>query len=405
MRFFADFHIHSHYSLATSRELTPEKLDYWAGIKGIKVVGSGDFTHPGWIKELKEKLAPAEAGLYKLKNEYKINGDSNTRFTLTAEISSVYKKLGKVRRIHNILFAPDFAVVEKISSKLQNIGKLTSDGRPILKLDSRDLLEICLDVSDKTLLVPAHIWTPWYSVLGAKSGFDSIEMCFEDLSNHIFAVETGLSSDPPMNRRCEFLDNYTLISNSDAHSPEKLGREANIFNCELNYEAIISAIKKGSSPEFLGTIEFYPQEGKYYYDGHRKCGISLSPEETKNNNNLCPVCGKKVTLGVLSRIQQLSNRPASYQHPKQLPFHSLIPLKNILSAYLHRGVNTKKVTTLYHDIINKTGSELEILLNFSVNDLNTLLGEELADAVYRARSGNINITKGYDGKFGEIVFF
>jgi PHP family Zn ribbon phosphoesterase len=246
MRFIADLHIHSHFSIATSKDLVPEKLDFWARMKGISVVGTGDFTHPGWTKELKEKLEPAEPGLFKLKDELRISGapDRPMRFLLTAEISNIYKKNGKVRKNHNVVLAPDFETVEGIQARLARIGNITSDGRPILGLDARDLLELVLEVNENVFFIPAHIWTPWFSVLGSKSGFDSIEECFEDLTPHIHAVETGLSSDPPMNWMCSFLDRYTLVSNSDAHSPEKLGREANLFDSDLSSPAMIRAMKR-----------------------------------------------------------------------------------------------------------------------------------------------------------------
>ncbi len=405
MKFIADFHIHSHYSLASARDLTPENLDYWAKIKGIRVLGSGDFTHPGWRGELKEKLDKAENGLFKLKKEYIIRGSDETRFILTAEISNIYKKNGKTRRIHNILLAPDFPTVDKISAALNNFGSLASNGRPILKLDSRDLLEIVLNASARAALIPAHIWTPWYSMLGNKSGFESLRECFGDLSSHIFAVETGLSSDPSMNRRCDFLDGLTLISNSDAHSPQKLGREANLFNCALNYDAIIDSINKGTSPEFLGTIEFFPQEGKYYFDGHRKCGLSLSPQQARAHNYTCPICSKPLTTGVLHRVEQLAKRPAAYKHKDQAPFYTLIALKDILSALYNVGSTSKKINSIYRKILSKGFSELDILLNLSQNDLKAVLEEEIAEAVIRVRRGDVKIVEGYDGQFGKIVIF
>ena len=281
MKFIADFHIHSHYSRATSKELVPEYLEYWAKLKGITIVGTGDFTHPGWVKELKEKLIPAEPGLFKLKQEYKSEdletpflSDKEVRFLLTAEISNIYKKNDRVRKVHNVIFAPDFDTIEKIQQKLIAINaNITSDGRPILGLDSRDLLEMVLDANENCFFVPAHIWTPWFSVLGSKSGFDSIAECFADLAGHIYAVETGLSTDPPMNWMCSFLDNYTLTANSDAHSPERLGRNSNRFDTELSYDALIGAMKTGDPHHFSGSIDLFPQEGKYHYDGHRKCDV------------------------------------------------------------------------------------------------------------------------------------
>ncbi|WP_457565156.1 endonuclease Q family protein, partial [Caldithrix abyssi] len=365
MRFIADLHIHSHFSVATSKDLIPEKLDYWARIKGIPVVGTGDFTHPGWLKELKEKLEPAEDGLFKLKEELRLPGapDTPVRFLLSAEISSIYKKNNKVRKIHNVILAPDFESVEQMQARLSRIGNITSDGRPILGLDAKDLLELTLEVNEDNFFIPAHIWTPWFSALGSKSGFDSIEECFEDLTQYIYAVETGLSSDPPMNWLCSFLDRFTLISNSDAHSPEKLGREANIFQAELSYRGIIEALKNPDSQKFAGTVEFYPQEGKYHLDGHRKCGVRWDPLQTLQNKGICPVCGKKVTVGVLNRVAQLSDREEIEELPGRKPFYSLIPLKEALSEILQTGPNTKTVDQAYQALIQKAGSEFNLLLN------------------------------------------
>ncbi|MFH1878275.1 MAG: endonuclease Q family protein [Candidatus Omnitrophota bacterium] len=414
MKFIGDFHIHSRFSLATSRELVPEYLDYWARIKGITVTGTGDFTHPGWIKELKEKVEPAEQGLFRLKKglrkEAVICGraplDDSVRFLLTAEISSIYKKNGKVRKVHNVIFAPDFEAVEKIQRALvKNGGNITSDGRPILGLDSRDLLEIALEASDKILFVPAHIWTPWFSVLGERSGFDSIEECFGGLSEHIFAVETGLSTDAPMHWMCGFLDKYTLLSNSDAHSPEKLGRNANIFDTELSYDAITDAIKTGNPAAFLGTIDLFPQEGKYHYDGHRKCGIRWDPVETLRNRELCPVCGKKVTSGVMSRIAQLSDREDVRERKNRLPFYSIIPLKEILSEIEGAGPSSKKTTRAYNSLIQAFGPESSILLDLDINRLRGSGNTILAEALKRMREREIHIKEGFDGEYGVIKVF
>ena len=313
--FIADLHIHSHFSRATSKNLTPEFLNTWAKIKGLNVVGSGDFTHPGWLKELEEKLESAEPGLYKIRKEYDKNinefilnlPQNDVRFMLTGEISTIYKKNDKVRKIHNVVFSPNFDVVRKIQNKLSKIGNITSDGRPILGLDAKDLLDILLNISDECFLVPAHIWTPWFSILGSKSGFDKVEECFEELTPHIFAIETGLSSDPEMIWKCSFLDKFAIISNSDAHSPENLAREANLFSAELSYYSIKKALKENNE-DFLGTIEFYPQEGKYHYDGHRKCNVCLNPVDSIKNNLNCPECGKPLTLGVMYRVTELSDR-------------------------------------------------------------------------------------------------
>src|SRR3989339_687281 len=361
MKFIGDFHIHSHYSLATSKELIPEFLDYWARIKGIKIIGTGDFTHPKWTAELKEKTIPAEQGLYKLKPELKkelpvkIPGcDDETRFMLTAEISNIYKKGGKVRKVHNLIFAPSFETVEKIQQTLQRQKfNITSDGRPILGLDSRNLFEMLLSIDENIFLVPAHIWTPWFSALGDKSGFDTIEECYEDLTKYIYAVEMGLSSHPPMNWAISFLDKYTLMANSDAHSPEKLGRNANIFDTEISYDHIIQALKPENQKTFLGTISFFPQEGKYHFDGHRKCNICWTPLETLKHNEICSVCNKKVTVGVLSRVAQLADREDILQRENRHPFLNLIPLKELLSEISGKGPNSKDVAKTYHHLLQK----------------------------------------------------
>ncbi|MCD6375860.1 MAG: UvrD-helicase domain-containing protein [Caldisericaceae bacterium] len=407
MRFIADLHIHSHFSVATSKDLIPEKLDYWARIKGITVVGSGDFTHPGWLAELKEKLEPAEDGLFKLKDDLRLPGapDRPVRFLLTAEISSIYKKNGRVRKIHNVIFAPDFETVERFQARLAQIGNITSDGRPILGFDAYDLLQLTLEVNERNFFVPAHIWTPWFSVLGSKSGFDSIEECFEDLTPYIFAVETGLSSDPPMNWLCSFLDRFTLISNSDAHSPEKLGREANLFNSELSYQGIIQALKNPASDVFLGTVEFYPQEGKYHLDGHRKCGIRWDPLQTLQNKGICPVCGKKVTVGVLNRVAQLADREQIEDKPDRKPFYSLIPLKEVLSEILKTGPNSKTVEKAYHALIQKSGSEFNLLLNLPLEEIKKMTNELVYEAIRRMRQRQVIVKEGFDGEFGQVRVF
>src|SRR4030066_776647 len=334
MRFIADLHIHSKYSRATSPEMSPENIWKWAQIKGIAVIGTGDFTHPGWFKELNEKLEPRASGLFMLKKEFQSDDipDScraDISFMLTAEISCIYSKNGKTRKIHSLIFVPDFTDAAKINLSLSKIGNLKADGRPILGLNAKELLRIVMDASPDAMLVPAHAWTPHFSVFGSESGFDSLSECFEELTPHVYSIETGLSSDPSMNWRLSSLDHITLISNSDAHSPAKLGREANIFDTEISYKAIRNAIrnKKG----FVGTVEFFPEEGKYHYDGHRSCSISLAPEETIKNNYLCPACGRKVTIGVMPRVEKLADRPDGFKPQKAPKFHSLIPLTETMA--------------------------------------------------------------------------
>ncbi|MCD6329817.1 MAG: UvrD-helicase domain-containing protein, partial [Candidatus Cloacimonetes bacterium] len=406
MKFIADFHIHSHFSIATSKDLIPEELDKWAQKKGISVVGTGDFSHPGWLKELELKLERAEPGLFTLRKDFqKVHTNKPTRFILTAEISNIYKKNGKVRKVHNVLFAPDFVTVEKIQNRLSQIGNINSDGRPILGLDSRDLLEIVLETSDEAFLVPAHIWTPWFSALGSKSGFDTIEECYGDLAENIFAVETGLSSDPPMNWVCSFLDKYTLISNSDAHSPSKLGREANLFDTELNYKAIRDAMKSGNDEQFLGTVEFFPQEGKYHYDGHRKCGVCWDPVQTLIHKGICPVCGKKVTVGVLNRVAQLADRSDPLERPSRHTFHSLITLDEILSEILGVGKSSKKVTQAYESVLQKFDSEFDILLHAPLDEVQSKTNEILTESIRRMRNGQVHIEEGFDGEYGKIRTF
>jgi uncharacterized protein (TIGR00375 family) len=400
MEFIADFHLHSKYSRATSQQMDLENLDKWAKIKGILVLGTGDFTHPLWLKELKEKLESAEPGLFKLKNS-----KSKTRFILTTEVSCVYFKKGKQRRIHLILFSPSIEVCEKINNYLKLYGDLNSDGRPTLSLDAKDLLKIVLNVSEDCLVVPAHIWTPWYSLFGSKSGFDSIEECFEEYSKYIFAGETGLSSDPKMNWRLSALDKITLISCSDAHSLPNIGREANVFNCNLSYFEIVKAIKEKDKSKFLYTIEFYPEEGKYHYDGHRNCGVSLSPKETKKYNGICPVCARPLTIGVLNRVEQLADRPEGFVPENAIPFKNLIPLEEIIADALGQGVGTVEVEKEYKNLIEKFENEFNVLLNVPRSDLEAVTLPEIAEGIIRTREGKVFIEPGYDGVYGKIKIF
>ena len=407
MRFIADFHIHSKYSRATSKNMDLESLDKWAKIKGIKVLGTGDFTHPEWLKNLKEKLEPAEPGLYRLKNsgDLSLGKAGETRFILTSEISCIYSKGGRVRKIHIVVFSPSFEICEKINTQLGWIGNLKSDGRPILGLDAKELAKIVLNASQDCFIVPAHLWTPWFSLFGSRSGFDSIEECCEDYTKYIFAGETGLSSDPEMNWRISNLDKIALISNSDAHSPAKLGREANVFDTELSYPAIIEVIKAKDPAKFLYTIEFFPQEGKYHYDGHRACDISSSPQESKKYNNICPNCGKPLTLGVLNRVEELADRPINFKPKGAIPFKSLIPLEEIIANALGQGTGTKRVDKEYQNLIKEFKSEFEVLLNTSEEDLKRTTLAEIAEGIIRVRQGKVDLEPGYDGVYGKIKIF
>src|SRR3989344_1003325 len=387
MKFYADVHLHSHFSRATSPNLNLPHLARWAQIKGIQVVGTGDFVHPGWMKELKEQLEPAEDGLFKLKEKYQkqisdrvpASCRGEVRFMLSCEISNIYKRLDKVRKVHNVVFAPSLAAAEKIQSKLGNIGNIYADGRPILGLDSRDLLEIVLESDPLSYLIPAHIWTPWFSAMGSKSGFDKMTDCFADLSKHIFAVETGLSSDPLMNWRLSQLDPYVLVSNSDAHSAEKLAREATIYDTELSYRAIYKALSDPKDKGLIGTIEFFPEEGKYHYDGHRACETRLHPAETIKHKGLCPVCGKPVTVGVMARVEELADHPEGRKSPRSRPYYSAIPLPEIISEAKGVGPSSKSVQAVFMDMLHKLGNEMFILRECPAKEIQKVAGSLVAE--------------------------
>lgn len=407
MKAIADLHIHSRYSMATSKDGTPENLDLWARKKGISILGTGDFTHKKWREELKESLVSTGDGFYKLKDERIAPeafymGESTVRFVVSGEISCIYKKNGKTRKAHHVIILPGFEAAERFASGLEKIGNIHSDGRPILGLDSRDLLEMMLDIAPEGIFIPAHIWTPHFSVLGEKSGFDSIEECFEDLTPYIHALETGLSSDPPMNWRVSALDRYQLVSNSDAHSPSKLGREANLLDTDLSYAGLYNAIQKGEG--LLGTVEFFPEEGKYHYDGHRKCGVCLSPEEAEACDGICPVCGKKLTMGVGHRIEQLADRKAGYVKERAKKFESLVPLPEVISSCMGYGTASKKVQSCYEEMLKKLGAEFEILRQVPVEDIAVLSGKDIAGAIGKIRAGEVKKTAGYDGEYGKITF-
>lgn len=408
MRFIADLHIHSKYSRATSKDLEPESLWRWAQLKGIAVIGTGDFTHPLWLNELKEKLEPGANGLFKLRKELckEYVPDlckADVSFMLTAEISCIYSKNGRVRKIHCIVFVPSFEDAERVNAALSKIGNLKADGRPILGLDAKTLLEIVVRESPEGMLVPAHAWTPHFSLFGAHSGFDSIEECFGDLTPHIYAIETGLSSDPSMNRRLSRLDSITLISNSDAHSAAKIGREANLLDTEESFSGIINAIKTGAG--FAGTIEFFPEEGKYHFDGHRDCGVSLSPEEADRHDCRCPACGRKITVGVMHRVEELADRKTGFALKGSPPYYSVIPLPEILSEVLKVGVGSKAVQRTYFSLLRELGNEFAILLRTPLDDIDRSGPGRLKEAIAKVRAGEISIVPGYDGEFGKLKLF
>jgi DNA helicase-2/ATP-dependent DNA helicase PcrA len=410
--FHADLHVHSKYSRATSRDLDLEHLAFWAARKGIAVVGTGDCVHPVWLAELKDKLVPDGGGLFRLKSEIEAeilkslppSCRASVRFMLSTEISTIYKKGDKTRKIHHLIYAPDFASADRLASRLAGVGNIASDGRPILGLDSRHLLEIALESGPHSYLVPAHIWTPWFAALGSQSGFDSIDECYGDLSGHIFAVETGLSSDPAMNWRVSSLDRFRLTSNSDAHSPGKLGREATRFSCEADYFAIRRALETGDG--YHGTVEFFPEEGKYHLDGHRACGVRLEPAETIALDGRCPACGGRVTVGVAHRIETLADRTESQVAPPPTAgaVTSLTPLPEILSELLESGVATQGVSRAYERVTAALGPELAILEDAPLEDV-TRADPLLGEAVARLRKGAVIRDAGYDGEYGVIRLF
>ena len=408
MKMIADLHIHSRFSMATSKEGTPENLDFWARKKGISLIGTGDFTHPVWREELKERLVSEGNGLYRLRDAYvkeesrKFPGEG-TRFVVSGEISSIYKKNGKTRKVHNVILLPSLEAADAMAQRLEKIGNIHSDGRPILGLDSHDLLEMMLDVCPEGILIPAHIWTPHFSVLGAKSGFDSVEECFEELAPYIHALETGLSSDPAMNWRISKLDRYQLVSNSDAHSPSKLGREANLLDIDCSYEGLYRAIQTGEGLE--GTVEFFPEEGKYHFDGHRKCGVSLSPVEAERLGGICPVCGKKLTMGVDHRVEQLADRAEGFVKKDGKKYESLVPLPEVISACMGYSTASKKVQGCFEQMIQTLGTEFDILRNVPSEDIKSCAGERIAEGIENVRIGNVKRIPGYDGEYGKIELF
>lgn len=438
MLYFADLHVHSRYSMATSKNSTLPELARWAALKGLKVLATGDFTHPGWSNEIHEMLEEAEEGLLRLKSDYAPRagilpggfGPEDVRFVLNVEISSIYKKNGAVRKVHTLVFMPDIDSMDRFNARLDRIGNIRSDGRPILGLDSKVLLEIALEISADSFVIPAHVWTPWFSILGSKSGFDSVEECFEDLTPHIFALETGLSSDPEMNYRVRSLDSFTLVSNSDIHSPSKLGREANILTGAPGYTRMRDAIRAGGgavrssfqgakdpgpaqllpmlndrSDAFVGTIEFFPEEGKYHLDGHRKCSARLSPEETEALDGKCPVCGHPVTVGVMNRVNELGDRSPGQVPDNASLFWRMVPLVEIVAQAMGVGPQSKKVQEVHFDLLKKLGPELPILWLLPLDEIGSHAPSVIEEAIRRVRAGELSIQAGFDGEYGKVELF
>ena len=424
MRIIADLQIHSKYSRACSQELNPKNIGLWADKKGIGVIGTGDFTHPKWLMELKENLEEVKPGLYKLRSPDGAHQDSRwapsgewVKFMLTAEVSSIYKQGDKVRRVHNMIFAPNFAAVDKIIAGLEKTGaNLKADGRPIMGVHCDDLVKIVKEASPEAEVIPAHAWTPHFGVFGSLSGFNSIEEAFNDQAKYIKAIETGLSSDPKMNWQISGLDKYSLTSNSDAHSLRKIGREANVFEIsdeKLSYAEIIGALYSKDPARFLFTIEFFPEEGKYHLDGHRDCKFSCLPQQTKKLKGICPVCGKKLLVGVLNRVDELADRDFGFTPPRAIPFKSVIPLQEVIAETLEVGTASKKVVSMYENMINRrigesenrTTNEFEILLDLDENQIAAISSSDIAKSILRVRSGQVHVEGGYDGVFGKIHLY
>jgi len=394
MQFIADFHIHSKYSRATSPSMDVESISKFAKIKGISLVGTGDFTHPLWLDELKQKLKPLGNGLF----DY-----DEISFMLTSEVNTIFQSGGKIKQVHNILFAPSFEVAEQVNELIGRKGDLKSDGRPSLDMSAGELVETVIGVSKECAVIPAHAWTPWRSIFGSASGFDSVEECFGDQSRHIFALETGLSSDPKMNWMLSSLDKYALISNSDSHSPAKIGREANVFDIEEpTYFSIMEAVKKKDKEKFKMTVEFFPEEGKYHYDGHRIHNLRFSPEESIKNKGICPVCKRKLTIGVMHRVMELADRKYGYIPPTAIPFVHAIPLEELIASVRGKGVGSASVHSEYSSLISSFGTEFSALLTADADDLRKKAPADIADAIIRVRAGKVKILPGYDGVYGEI---
>jgi uncharacterized protein (TIGR00375 family) len=414
MRFIADLHIHSKFSRATSRDMTLDNVAHWAKIKGLSLVATGDFTHPEWFFLIKERLEPEGNGFFRLKsilppaNGY-LKGMScrtdEVHFVLSTEISFIYSKKGRVRKIHLLLLAPDFESVEKVNNRLSGLGNLRSDGRPILGMDAKHFVRIVAELCPRCVVIPSHIWTPWFSLFGSNSGFDAIEECFEEMTPFIFALETGLSSDPPMNWRLSALDKFALVSNSDAHSPSRLGREANVFDTDFSFRGLVEALRSRNTESFLNTVEFFPEEGKYHYDGHRKCGILLSPKESLLHKDLCPKCGKRLTIGVLHRVEELADREEGTRPPFKTPYQSLIPLNEIIAEAIEKTAECQSVWDIYFRLVREFGNEHRVLTEIPIPEFIRFQPERIGQGIDRMRRGSVKIVPGHDGDYGKISLF
>ena len=396
MPYIADLHIHSKYSRATSKEMEIASLSKWAKIKGISMLGTGDFTHPLWLSELKANLKEKEPGVY----EY-----DGIDFILTAEVSNIYFKAGRTRKVHNIIFAPGFKIADEINRILAEYGDLGSDGRPILGVECDKMVRELSRLSPSIFFVPAHAWTPHFGIFGSNSGFDSPEECFEEETSKIFSIETGLSSDPAMNWRLSVLDRFCLMSNSDSHSPSKIGREANVFKDRVGYREIFDILKKKDTNKFLYTVEFFPEEGKYHWDGHRNCKTSLSPQESEKLNNQCPVCGKNVTIGVMHRVDKLADRPKDFVSENSPSFKRMAPLAEIIGSALELSADSLTVEREYFKLIKSIGCEFKILLDLTEKELKERCPDKIARGIINVRRGDLEISPGYDGEYGSIKIF
>jgi uncharacterized protein (TIGR00375 family) len=404
--FVADFHIHSRYSRACSRDLSVKELARWATLKGIGLLGTGDFTHPLWLQELKEELRPTDGGLFSAKGGSAAGGEfGGARFILTAEVNTLFYKRGRAHNVHHVLIAPSFEAVDRINQELASFGSLSLDGRPILQMEAWRLAELVLGIEPRCLIVPAHAWTPHFAIFGSNSGFDSVEECFEHQAKNIFVLETGLSSDPAMNWRLSKLDRYALMSNSDSHSARRIGREANVFNCALDYDDILAALKTKDRSKFLYTVEFFPEEGKYHFDGHRKCQARLSPKESQQAGLRCPACGRPVTVGVMHRVEKLADRAEGAQPPGAIPYKHIVPLEEIIADALGVGVGTQAVDREYFNLLNRFGTEFNVLLRAPEEELRSAASAKIAEAVIRMRRGDVVIEPGYDGEYGKVRMF